>query len=317
MEQAAVAPELKESERETWNLSEDSVEAPQQPVLPESILAGPEKDLRSPVITYDTVLLARVSDTPLNPGWEYRTDRENKLVGFEFSNRGGNRILPRRYNIEKREFYTRDFQFRFEDRARQDIHLSVSDWAPSRDKEFRLSELMNTLMHFFPRKFLPAIARADGRIIVTLPTGESVEFDGQTHEVLRGALAETPVDLSPDKKARRFPGISYIGKGVVVRADARGTDPRLGTMATITTGSPAADCEGGACSQCRVPSKELWEQTGATRFRFPSDTDFDRYLLSRCGFGLPKRGDEFVVLSSQTGRGLAISPRIGTSPDPS
>jgi hypothetical protein len=176
---------------------------------------------------------------------------------------------------------------------------------------------MNTVMHFFPRTFVPAIARTDGRTIVTLPTGETVEFDGQTHEVLSGALAETPVDLSPDKTARRFPSISYIGKGVVVRADSRGTDPRLGTMATITTGSPAADCEGGACSQCRVPSKELWEQTGATRFRFPSDMDFDRYLLSRCGFGLPKRGDEFLVLSSQSSRGLAISPWIKNSSDPS
>jgi hypothetical protein len=221
-------------------------------------------------------------------------------VGFEFSNRGGNRMLPRRYNIDKREFYARDFQFRFDDRARQDIHLSVSDWAPSRDQEFRLSELMNTVMHFFPRTFLPAIAPADGRIVVTLPTGESVAFDGRTHEVLSGAFAETPVDLNPDKKARRFPGISYVGKGVVVRADSRGTDPRLGTMATITTGSPAADCAGGACSQCRVPSKELWEQTGAIRFKFPSDMGFDRYLLSRCGFGLPKRGDEFMVLSSRS-----------------
>lgn len=317
MEEAAAAPELTESEQETWKLPDGRVEAPRQPEVPESVLAGPEKDLRAPVIAYDTVLLARAPDTPLNPGWQYRTDREGKIVGFEFSNRGGNQILPRRYNIDKREFYTRDFHFRFDDRARQDIHLSVSDWAPSRDKQFRLSELMNTVMHFFPRTFLPAIARADGRIIVTLPTGESVEFDGRTHEVLSGALAETAVDLSPDKTARRFPGISYIGRGVVVRADSRGTDPRLGTMATITTGSLAADCDGGACSQCRVPSKELWEQTGATRFRFPSDMDFDRYLLSRCGFGLPKRGDEFLVLSSQSSRGLAISPWIKNSSDPS
>lgn len=266
-------------------------------------MAGPEKDLRAPVIAYDTFVLARASGTTLSRGWQYRADRESRIVGFEFSNRGGNRILPPRYNIDKREFYTRDFQFRFDDRARQDIHLSVSDWAPSRDREFRLSELMNTVMHFFPRTFLPSIAGAHGRIIITLPTGETVQFDGESREVLGGALAEMPVDLNPEKRARRFPGISYVGKGVVVRADSRGTDPRLGTVATITTGSPPAGCEDAACRQCRVPARELWEQAGANRFRFPSDQEFDRYLLSRCGFGLPKSGDQFIVLSTQAGSG--------------
>jgi hypothetical protein len=303
----AVAPEWAESKQETSKLPEELVEAP-QPVLPESVLTRPEKDLRPPVLRYDTVLLARALEPPLDPGWQYRADQESKIVGFEFSNHGGNRILPRRYNIDKREFYTRDFQFRFDDRARQDIHLSVSDWAPSRDREFRLSELMNTVMHFFPRTFLPAIARADGRVIVTLPTGETVEFDDRTHEVLGGVLVESPVDLNPDKTARRFPAVSYVGKGVIVRADSRGRDPRLGTMATITTGLPAADCQGSACSQCRVPSKELWEQTGANRFRFPSDMEFDRYLLSRCGFGLPKSGGQFMIASSQAAAWIQISP---------
>ena len=37
----------------------------------------------------------------------------------------------RRLDIEKNLFFARDFQFRFDDRAGQDIHLSVSDWAAS------------------------------------------------------------------------------------------------------------------------------------------------------------------------------------------
>ena len=81
----------------------------------------------------------------------------------------------------------------------------------------------------------------------------------------------------------------------MVRADARGSDPRLGTVATVTTGSPAADClQGKACNQCEVPAKEIWAQSGAARFKFAQDQDFHKYLLSRCHFGLPMNETDFV-----------------------
>ena len=265
-----------------------SSEAKQTERLPESIVGAPGKELASTRIAYDTVLLERSPHAPIHAGWQYRKDRQSQIVGFEFSNRGGNRILPPRYDIGKNLLFTRDFQFRFDDRARQDIQLFISDWAPSRDKQFRLSELMNSIFHFFPRNYLPAIVGSGARYVVTLPTGEQVEFDAKTREILGGVFSETAVDLNPDRAARKFPGVNYVGKGVVVRANARGTDPRMGNTATITTGTPAPDCEKGtACSQCQVPSKELWHQNGPVRFKFSTDQEFDRYLLSRCGFGIP------------------------------
>jgi hypothetical protein len=256
--------------------------------LPESIVGAPGKELASAKIAYDTVMMERAPHGSIHAGWQYRKDRQSQIVGFEFSNRGGNRILPPRYDIEKNLLFARDFQFRFDDRARQDIQVFISDWAPSRDKQFRLSELMNSVLHFFPRNYLPAILGSDGRYVVTLPTGEQVEFDAKTREILGGVFSETAVDLNPDRAARKFPGVNYLGKGVVVRANARGTDPRIGSTATITTGTPAQDCDkGAACNQCQVPSKELWHQNGPVRFRFPTDQEFDRYLVSRCGFGIP------------------------------
>lgn len=256
--------------------------------LPESIVGAPGKELASLKIAYDTVLLERASHAPVHAGWQYRKDRQSQVVGFEFSNRGGNRMLPPHYDIGKNLLFTRDFQFRFDDRARQDIQLFVSDWAPSRDKQFRLSEIMNSVLHFFPRNYLPAISGSEARYIVTLPTGERVEFDARTREILGGVFSETAVDLNPDRAARKFPGVHYIGKAVVVRANSRGRDPRISNTATITTGTPASDCEKGtACNQCEVPSKELWHQNGAVRFKFSTDQEFDRYLLSRCGFGIP------------------------------
>jgi hypothetical protein len=264
--------------------------------LPESILSTPQKESVAPAIKYDTVLIKRSALIAAHSGWQYRNNRQSQIVGFEFSNRGGNRILPPRHDISKDQLYTRDFQFRFDDRARQDVHLSITDWVPSRNKQFRLSELMNSVMLFFPRNYLPALVNVGDRNILTLPTGEEVEFNAATHEVTGGVFFEQAVDLNPDKSARKFPDIRYIGKGVMVRADARGSDPRLGTLATITTGSPASDCfHGKGCNQCEVPAKELWAQSGAARFKFARDQDFHQYLLSRCEFGLPMNKTDFLA----------------------
>jgi hypothetical protein len=279
------------------------VEAPPKPgrvaiprLLPESIVGTPEKDLASRRLEYNTMMSSRSGEPPHVAAWQYRTTRQGQIVGFEFSNHGGNRILPPRRDAAKNQLFTRDFQFRFDERARQDIHLLIADWAPSRDRQFRLSELMNSLMHFFPRNYLPAIVNFNNRKLVTLPTGEEIEFDSKTHEILDGVFSEAPVDLNPDRAARKFPGIDYHGKGIMVRANARGTDPRIGTTATITTGTPPQDCEKGIdCKRCQVPSSELWDQTGAVRFKFSTDEDFDRFLVPRCGFGIPKDAAGYAI----------------------
>jgi len=310
---AATPPMPEEPVQETPMTSTPETEKPQEipevviskPAiersLPESLISAPAKDLVSRNIDYGTMLSGRTANAQLNTGWQYRRTRQGHIVGFEFSNTGGNLILAPRRDAAKNQFFTRDFQFRFDDRARQDIHLMISDWAPSRDRVFRLSELMNSLMHFFPRSYLPAIANDGERNIVTLPTGEEVEFNAVTKEIRGGVFIESPVDLSPDRNGRKYPGVNYLGQGVLVRADARGTDPRLATIATITTGTPPANCDKpGGCRQCEVPSKELWDQSGAVRFKFRTDQEFDRYLTARCAFGLPRQGNDFVVATPQS-----------------
>ena len=264
--------------------------------LPESRIAAPEKDLAPRRIEYNTVVNLRPSERSQSSSWRYRVTRQGQIVGFEFSNPGGNRILPPRRDPVKNQFFARDFQFRFDERARQDIHLLVSDWVPSRDRVFRLSDLMNSLMLFFPRDFLPAIVNWQNRNIVTLPTGEEVEFDASSHEVVAGVFAEAPVDLNPDRAARNFPAVAYRGQGITIRANSRGADPRIGTTSLITTGTPPENCDKGfLCSQCEVPAKDLWEQSGAVRFKFATDAELDRFLVSRCAFGLPRIGAGLAV----------------------
>jgi hypothetical protein len=257
-------------------------------VLPESFIAAPQKNSAAQAVDYNTLIANRSSAPKHNSGWQYRMTRRGEIVGFEFSNHGANRILPPRRDALKNQFYTRDFQFRFDERARQDIHLMISDWVPSRDHVFRLSEIMNSLMLFFPRTFLPAIVNVGARNIVNLPTGETIEFDAATHEIRGGVFLETAVDVNPDGRARKFPGIEYRGSGILLRVDARGKDPRIGNIATITSGTPPESCNGGGCNRCQVPSKELWHQNGAERFKFSTDSEFEQFLIARCGFGLPK-----------------------------
>ena len=154
---------------------------------------------------------------------------------------------------------------------------------------------------FFPRKLLPAIVNFGERNIVTLPTGEEIEFNAVTHEIAGGVFIEAPVDLNPDGRARKFPAISYTGRGVIVRADARGTDPRLSPTALILNNAAPQDCAlGSPCAQCQVPSRELWEQSGAVRFKFATDQEFHQFLLARCAFGLPALNVATPIASANT-----------------
>jgi hypothetical protein len=285
---------------ETPELSNKSPKEIIARVLPESLIVPPNNSSASRAVDYNTLIATRSSTAQKNSTWRYRTTRRGEIVGFEFSNYGGNRILPPRRDAFKNQFYARDFQFRFDERARQDIHLMISDWVPSRDRVFRLSEIMNSLMLFFPRKFLPAIVNAGEKNIVNLPTGEAIEFDASTHEIRGGVFLETAVDVNPDGSARKFPGIEYRGQGVLLRVDARGKDPRIATIATITIGTPPENCAGAiGCNRCQVPSKELWHQTGAERFKFSSDAEFDQFLIAHCGFGVPAVNADATVTTIQ------------------
>jgi hypothetical protein len=300
-------PEPAEAEKPPAELPVEVAKIPEVPLkpmpqrnLPESTLAVPDKDSASRKIAYDTVLTSRRQEDKIQAGWQYRRDRQANIVGFEFSNHGGNRILSPRRDASKNQFFTRDYQFRFDDRARQDIHLMVSDWVPSRDRQFRLSELMNSLILLFPRKVLPAIVNFGERNIVTLSTGEEFEVNAATQEIVGGVFIEAPVDLNPDGRARKFPDISYTGGGVMVRADARGADPRLSPSASILNNAAPEDCvPGSPCARCQVPARALWEQTGAVRFKFATDQEFHQFLLSRCAFGLPVLNSATPVAPNQ------------------
>lgn len=200
-------------------------------------------------------------------GYTVCRDCSQTLIdSFYFSNQGVNRVVTEPYDPLKMS-PQRWFQFYFHSHAREGLYFSISDLPTG-----TVSSFLESYFMIFPRRVLPSIRQEAGRTVVTLPNAEQVQFDAASNEIVGGAFAETG-----KLEAGIYPRLEYRGRGVLLRVDRRGADPRLGTTATITRGS----------SSCRIPAAELWSQESPVRFRFPTDAAFDAFLQSRCSFGLP------------------------------
>ncbi len=245
----------------------------QESLPPESQVLAPERDRMLPGTPGDTLNVSATHG-------EYLVsvnETTRSVVGFSFTNSGVNRIIPKK--SEPGSGPDRTYAFHFQSRARQNMFLSVTD-APS---EY-LSQLMESYLYLFPRSVLPAIEWQDGmdgkpQMKVTLPTGETVNYDGNTREIIGGVFEETaPIDLNPDRFKRKFAGLRYTGSGIVLRVDKRGGDPRLGTTASIQKGTKT----------CKVPSSLLFNQDehSEVEFLFATDQEFDAFLIKKCGFGI-------------------------------
>ncbi len=174
-------------------------------------------------------------------------------------------VVPTRFkfssgNIEK---IYRQWDFYFENKARQDLGFTITD-----SKNGTVSSTKESHFMIFPRKYLPSIRIDGNNQIVTLPNGEQITYDVTTKKITGGVLNEDKV---------------YNGEGVLIRADQTGDDARFAkkanTTATITKKGQS----------CKVPKKHLWpdqSQSSALHFKFVTDEEFDSYLKKQCGFGL-------------------------------
>lgn len=209
--------------------------------------------------------------------------------GFSIQNIGDNRIVQ----STKFKNSERVFHFDYLEQARQNLSFEVDD-APN---EY-VSHTMHSHFMLFPRKNLPVVEELAETINVTLPTGEKIVFNKESKEIVEGVFIEGPVDTSPDRFKRIYPDLKYTGKGVILRANARGQSPQLGQYENMKIDLDyglrgAVDVliiNGSTGQRCRRPKKDFWEPIDITpvEFKFSNDEDFDHYLKKNCGFGLPK-----------------------------
>lgn len=208
---------------------------------------------------------------------------------FSFDNMGDNRIVDSTKNKNSQ----RSFNFDYLEQARQNLVMEVDD-SPN------LTALpgMHSIFMFFPRTQLPIVEQLSGTIDVTLPNREKLIFQMDSKEIVDGVMKEGPVDVSTDRYKRQYPDLKYTGKGVVLRANARGQYPQLVQSENLKIdleyglkGSAEVLIMNGTTGQrCRRPKADFWEPLDVSpiEFKFPTDGEFDLYLKKNCGFGLPK-----------------------------
>ncbi len=208
--------------------------------------------------------------------------------GFQIDNRGTNRIVNPKANPDS----WRSFAFEFEEQVTQNISFSVVDAPNSTTSHGMYSHFM-----LFPRKILPYVEIENGERKVTLTNGEKLEFtkDGV---IKNNLFIEGPIDVSADRFKRTYANLKYQGKGILLRANARGQMPQQGQFEAtkidmeygIKYSADVLIINGTTGQRCRRPKADFWPSGDISPipFNFPTDKEFDAYLKSKCGFGIPE-----------------------------
>jgi hypothetical protein len=205
--------------------------------------------------------------------------------GFDIDNSGKNRIVSA-------EDSQRWFNFEYPEQARQNISFLVND-APNGT----VSHTMHSHFMLFPRLILPLVEFKKDRYEVTLTTGEQVIFN-QAGEITDGVFSEGPVDIGPDRHKRQYADLKYQGQGVILRANARGQSPQTGQFENtsidmdygIRFSKDVLIINGKTGQRCRRPKSDFWPQGdfNPIEFKFPTDEEFNRYLIENCKFEIPE-----------------------------
>ena len=211
---------------------------------------------------------------------------EGEYEGFSIENRGKNVIAHAEDSM-------RTYDFSYEEQVAQNIALMISD-APNGT----VSHTMHSHFMFFPRTVMPyAEISGDENVKVTLPTGEKLNFN-KNGEVTGGVFTEGPIDISPDRFKRTYANFKYQGKGILLRANARGQMPQQGQFEAtkidmeygIKYSTDVLIINGTTGQRCRRPKADFWPSGDVSpiMFKFPTDKEFDVYLKAKCGFGIPE-----------------------------
>ncbi len=201
---------------------------------------------------------------------------------IRFMNHGENVIVPKSgFGIG------RSFEFMFEDLARSDLGLLVWDSPDEYESHGHLK-----LMMFFPRKYM---FRANyisnenvDHVIITLPTGEDVVFNGKTYEIVSGVLSESPITSDEEGNALE-PKVNYTGSGVVLWAHKLNNYP-VGHNDSAKKDKAFFYKKGFPI--CTINSSDLWHTNSDKnenvmfRSEYSTDLALDIYLKKKCKFSM-------------------------------
>lgn len=188
-------------------------------------------------------------------------------TGFEFTMTGPNALAGKPLASCDDCKTKRHWQFLNKHGSKRETYIWITDDAGSGF----LSQQMETVIVLLPRKNRPHLTETNEELHVTLTTGERVIFDKKTNLVRSGVFEEGPIDLNPNRHQRKFVPLKYTGKGISIRQDKRGEDPRTTSpRAIITQGNKT----------CEIPGSELWTTTA--EFKFSDDSKLLQHINSKC-----------------------------------
>lgn len=200
----------------------------------------------------------------------YLGDEQENLFfqSFSLMNMGSNDIVPT--TATGIDFAYRDYDFVTEDHSRRDTYLWITDYNGSG----YLSDMMETVLVFLPRENQMHVEETETELLVTLTTGEEVVFSKTARTIKSGVLSEQKMDYNPTRSARKFAGVTYSGKGLVIRSDVRASDPRLTKNVQILKGN---------LKPCVVLAKHFWTEEGFPKFKFITDEEAYKKISELCG----------------------------------
>jgi hypothetical protein len=219
-------------------------------------------------------------------------DENGDLVEIQFENNSQNAINPR----TSENGSNRQYRFIFEERSKQNIHLSITDDAGLTG--LMSSDLLESTIVFIPRKNLPYVEPVQDSQSETctrkifLPTGEFMILNALTNEIIDGVLKEYPMDMTASRHQRKFAGLEYTGNGIMIRADRRaGTPEHTYTQSFNVNENISKAIITRKGKTCLVSKDLIWENTmnadvGAY-FKYSTDQEFlDKVINPICGWGL-------------------------------
>lgn len=188
--------------------------------------------------------------------------------GFSFMNMGPNEIVTS--TPQDLDYAYRNYSFVTEDHAKRDVYLWLTDY----NGAGYVSDLFETIMVFLPRENQMAIEDSGEQLTVTLTTGETVIFSSKDKTILGGVMSEEPLDYNPDRAQRKFAQVKYNGKGLMIRSDVRGNDPRLVKTSKIFKGDKRP---------CEVRTDLFWTKENFPQFKYVSDEAAYAVIAQHCG----------------------------------
>ena len=133
---------------------------------------------------------------------------------------------------------------------------------------------VKSIIVLLPRRGIPQAEIRGDTVHVTLGTGETVEVDRATGDLLPGgALSEGPMDTNLDRFTRRPPNLKYTGSGISIRVDHRYEYP------SDAGGDPTAEVtqKGRTCSVARG---KIWDAEGG--ILLTDDAELVKVLNASC-----------------------------------